>query len=118
MNEEKLFKYISFLKAECARHSYDGYIDKDEINQLYIEIKRFKTFVKESNVISDSFKQEIYKVDFNLEETRHNRSKPSIILWLLGGNYGKRHAEQENRKYRFQKLSNDLESLEFKLKAL
>ncbi|TCP28313.1 hypothetical protein EV195_101489 [Tenacibaculum skagerrakense] len=118
MNEEKLFKYISFLKAEFARHSYDEYIDEDEINQLNIEIRRFKKYVIDSTIISDAFKQEIYKVDFNLEETRHNRSKPSIFFWLFGGDYGKRYAEQENRKNRFQKLSNDLENLEFRLKAM
>lgn len=118
MNEEKLFKYLSFLKAECVRHSYDGHIDEDEINQFNIEIRRFKTYVIESELISDSFKQEIYKVDFNLDETRHNRTQPKFLMWLIGGDIGKQHSEQENRKYRFQKLSNDIESLEFRLKAM
>ncbi len=118
MNEEKLFKYLSFLQAECSRHNYDGHINEDEINQLNIEIHRFKTYVIESEFISDSFKQEIYKVDFNLDETRHNHPKPNFILRLFGWSQGNRHFEQENRKHRFQKLSNDLENLEFKLKAM
>lgn len=117
MNEEKLFKYLSFLRAECARHSYDGQITEDEINQLYIEVNRFKLLVKQSN-LPDYFKLRIEEFNFDIEKIDNNqRPKFRWLLLFFGGSYSKSISDQEDLLSKFKKLSDDLENLEFELKS-
>lgn len=116
MTEETLIKYLEFLKTECLRHQNDKIITDDEINQLQIEITRFIDKVKES-LFSEDVKLEISKIDFNLDEENHNHSKLKIFKFI-GGSQGKEFKEQENRKQRFLKLYNDLDTSIFKIKTI
>ncbi|WP_408037258.1 hypothetical protein [Tenacibaculum amylolyticum] len=79
MKEEKLFKYLAFLKAECVRHSHDEFINEDEINQLTIEIKRFKSLVNQSNQLSNFFKSKINNFNFNLTNYNEQRVKSKLL---------------------------------------
>ena len=119
MDQEKLFKYLSFLRIECERHNADNEITDDEINQLNIEINRFIDYVSKSDNLNNNIKRKILSIDFNLDSNNHNkRSKSKFFWWLIGGDYGYRETEQTNRKYRFKQLSEDIENLEFELKAI
>ena len=116
MSEETLIKYLEFLKTECLRHSNDKIITDDEINQLKIEIKLFINNI--NNLLSsEEIKQEIVKIDFNLNEENHNHQK---YRWLniIDGSKGKEFKQQENRKQRFLKLYNDLDTSLFKIKSI
>lgn len=116
MTEEIMYKYLNFLKYECTRHSNDNYIKDDEINQLEIEIEKFLKELKSSS-ISNQMKSAILKLDFNLNENNHHKSK---YLWLklLGGFFGKEFSKQSNRENRFEKLSNDIDNLIIELKLI
>ena len=116
MTEEITIKYLEFLKTECLRHSNDKIITDDEINQLEIEINRFKNKLDQS-CISKEAKIEISRIDFNLDEENHNKPK---YKWLnfIGGFQGKEFQQQENRKQRFSKLYNDLDATIFKVKSI
>ncbi|WP_240561365.1 hypothetical protein [Tenacibaculum aquimarinum] len=114
MTEETLFKYLNFLKVECSRHSSDKIINEDEINQLEIEIQKFKGLLKESK-LSDYIINTVYLLNFDLNENNHNKPKFSWLK-IFGGFYGKEYSEQINRKNRLEKLSNDIDSLIIDLK--
>jgi hypothetical protein len=116
MNKETLIKYLEFLKIECLSHQNDKIITDDEINQVEIEIKRFLKKLKEST-FSKEIKFEIIKIDFDLDEENHNKPK---FKWLsfIGGFQAKEFKQQENRKQRFLKLYNDLDTTLFKIKAI
>ena len=116
MTEESLLKYLDFLKIECLRHQNDKIITDDEINQLNIEIIKFKNEVKKSSFSKD-IRLEISKIDFNLNEENHNHSKFKIFQFL-GGLQGKEFKKQENRKQRFLKLYNDLDTTIFTIKSI
>ncbi|MEE9406459.1 MAG: hypothetical protein V3V28_00150 [Polaribacter sp.] len=116
MTEETLIKYLEFLKNECLRHQNDNIISDDEINQLKIEIKRFENKIKTA-FFNSEIKQEISKMDFNLEEENHNRSKYKWFSFI-GSFQGKEIQQQENRKQRFLKLYNDLDTSIFKIKSI
>lgn len=116
MTEETLIKYLEFLKTECLRHQNDKIITDDEINQFEIEIQRFIEKIKIS-LLSEHVKKEILKIDFNLNEENHNHSKFKLFKFI-GGFQGKEFREQENRKQRFLKLYNDLDSALFIIKNL
>ncbi|MFK8059741.1 MAG: hypothetical protein AB8B78_06570 [Polaribacter sp.] len=116
MNEEMLFKYLEFLKKECLRHQNDKVITDDEINLLEVEIKSFIKKVDKS-LLSEKIKLEISKIDFNLGEENHNHTKFKIFKFIAGFS-SKEFKEQENRKQRFLKLYNDLDTLMFKIKSI
>lgn len=116
MKEKTLIKYLEYLKTECLRHQNDKFITDDEINQLEIEISRFRNKVRES-VIPQDFKFEISKLDFNLNEENHYHPKFKLFKFI-GEFQGKEFKEQENCKQRFSKLYNDIDSTLFKIKTL
>jgi len=116
MNEETLIKYLKFLQIESKRHTNDSIITDDELNQLKIEINRFTQKVEQS-LFSKEINFIISQIDFNLEEENHNHQK---YRWLniIDGSQGKEFKEQENRKQRFLKLYNDLDTSLFKIKSI
>ena len=116
MKEQTLIKYLEFLKTECLRHQNDKIITDDEINQFKIEIKGFIDKMKKT-LLSQDIKNEILNIDFNLNEENHNHSKFKVLKFI-GGFQGKEFREQENRKQRFSKLYNDIDSTLFKIKTL
>ena len=115
MTHETLLKYLEFLKIECLRHQNDTFITNDEVNQLKIEIKKFREEVKKTSFTTE-IKREISKIDFNLGEENHHKQK---YRWLnfIGGFKGKELKQQENRTQRFLKLYNDLDTALFKIKS-
>ncbi len=116
MKEQTLIKYLEFLKKECLRHQNDKIITDDEINQFKIEIKGFIDKMKKT-LLSQDIKKEILNIDFNLNEENHNHSKFKVFKFI-GGFQGKEFREQENRKQRFSKLYNDIDSTLFKIKTI
>ncbi len=116
MTEETLIKYLEFLKTECLRHQNDKIITDDEINQLQIELQNFINRIDKSS-FSKEIKLEISKIDFDLDEENHNHSKFKVFKFI-GGFQAKEYKEQENRKQRFLKLYNDLETSLFKIKTI
>ncbi|PQJ79907.1 hypothetical protein [Polaribacter porphyrae] len=116
MEKDTLLKYLKFLKTECLRHQKDKIITDDEINQLKIEVQNFINRIDKSS-FSKEIKLEISKIDFNLNEENHNHSKFKVFK-VIGGFQGKEFKEQENRKQRFLKLYNDLDTSLFKIKTI
>ncbi|AOW18038.1 hypothetical protein LPB03_11490 [Polaribacter vadi] len=116
MKAQTLIIYLEFLKTECLRHQNDKIITDDEINQFKIEIKGFIDKMKKT-LLSQDIKKEILNIDFNLNEENHNHSKFKVFK-LIGGFQGKEFREQENRKQRFSKLYNDIDSTLFKIKTI
>lgn len=116
MKQVMLIKYLQFLKKECLRHQNDEIITDDEKNQLQIEINNFLLKL-ESSILPNNIKDEVLKIDFNLSEENHNKSK---FKWLnfIGGFLGRETKTQANRKHRFKKLYNDLDTTLFKIKTL
>jgi len=115
MTQKMIIKYLKFLQKECIRHQNDEIISDDEINQLNIEVTRFIYEVNKNS--TPELKIEIAKIDFNLNEKNHNHPK---YKWLgfIGGSNGKHFKEQENRKQRFLKLYNDLDTSLFRIKLI
>lgn len=116
MTKETLIKYLEFFKTESLRYQNDKIITDGELNQLEIEIKRFTEKTKKNN-FSKKLNIEISKIDFNLNEENHNHPK---YKWLnfIGGSQGREIKQQINRKRRFDKLYNDLETTLFEIKSL
>ena len=115
MTEETLLKYLEFLKTEYLRHQNDKFITDDEVNLLEIETKRF-TGKAEKTSFTSEIKQEISKIDFNLDEENHHKQK---YKWLnfIAGFKSKEMKQQENRTQRFLKLYSDLDTALFKIKS-
>ena len=115
MTEETLIKYLKFLQTECIRHQNDEIITDDEKHQFEIEINIFKEKIP-NTLLSEKIKKVILNIDFDLDEENHHKPK---FKWLsfIGDFQGKEIKNQLNRKNRFDKLFNDLDSALFEMKT-
>lgn len=110
MNIEKCYKYFVFLNTECDRYLEDNKIEEDEINQLKIEIERFKNEANNSDLpLPIKNKIAELKLDY---EFNYNRE----YLVLLGRlNFGK-HRRQKKIKKMVEELKCQIGGMPFFLK--
>lgn len=105
MTIEKCYKYFEFLNIECDKYLKDGIIEEDEINQLKIELERFKIEATNSDLpLPLKSKIETLKLDFHYNSNRD-------YLELLGRFYLGKHT-------RHKKILSMVEELKYQIKGL
>ena len=105
MNIEKCFKYFEFLNTECDRYLKDDIIEEEEINQLKIEIDRFKIEAANSD-LPLPLKNKIEALNLNYTFNQHRD-----YLELLGRfNFGKRRRQR--------KIKRMVEELKFQIQGV
>ncbi|MFY0629027.1 MAG: hypothetical protein JXR05_01530 [Flavobacteriaceae bacterium] len=115
MNEEKLLKYLEFLKTECQRYSTDDYANENEINLFQLEVNKFKTTLKAS-FIEKKVKEKVCEIDFKLIPKPKNTFL-NILSFLISWEYYSYQKRQENLAKKFKQIAVEIENTIFDLKA-